>query len=206
MADIKKFLDQAGVSTLWSRITTKISEDVKSEADRAKLAEEKIAEDLGNLSELVGVLPEGTTAKDVVDYVNIKTAGIATDAALGELQSQLNGVQGEVSTIKGDYLKSTDKTELSDAITAEANRAKGIEGGLETRLATVEGDYLKGTDKTELQGNIDTVAGKVTTLIGEDSNKSVRTIANEELAKQLVAEGAAESLDTLAEIALPILR
>lgn len=44
-------------------------------------------------------------------------------------------------------------------------------------------------------------AAKVATLIGEDANKSVRTIANEELAKQLIAEGAAESLDTLQEIA-----
>lgn len=44
-------------------------------------------------------------------------------------------------------------------------------------------------------------AAKVATLIGEDANKSVRTIANEELAKQLIAEGADESLDTLQEIA-----
>ena len=42
---------------------------------------------------------------------------------------------------------------------------------------------------------------QVATLIGEDAGKSVRTIANEELAKQLIAEGAAESLDTLKEIA-----
>ena len=41
----------------------------------------------------------------------------------------------------------------------------------------------------------------VTTLIGEDAGKSARTIANEELAKQLIPENAQESLDTLAEIA-----
>lgn len=56
-------------------------------------------------------------------------------------------------------------------------------------------------DDTELVEKIDGVDAKVTTLVGEDANKSVRTIANEELAKQLVADGAAESLDTLAEIA-----
>lgn len=39
------------------------------------------------------------------------------------------------------------------------------------------------------------------TLIGEDTGKSARTIANEELAKQLIPEGAQESLDTLTEIA-----
>ena len=74
------------------------------------------------LAGLVGTLPEGTTAKDVVDYVNIKTAGIATDAALGELQNQLSGVQGEVATIKGDYLKGSDKTELEGKINAKADQ------------------------------------------------------------------------------------
>ena len=39
------------------------------------------------------------------------------------------------------------------------------------------------------------------TLIGTDTGKSVRTIANEELAAQLIPEGAQESLDTLTEIA-----
>lgn len=41
----------------------------------------------------------------------------------------------------------------------------------------------------------------VDTLIGTDTGKSVRTIANEELAAQLIPEGAKDSLDTLQEIA-----
>lgn len=41
----------------------------------------------------------------------------------------------------------------------------------------------------------------VDTLIGTDTGKSVRTIANEELAAQLIPEDAQESLDTLTEIA-----
>ena len=39
------------------------------------------------------------------------------------------------------------------------------------------------------------------TLIGEDTGKSARTIANEELTKQLIPESAKDSLDTLTEIA-----
>lgn len=42
---------------------------------------------------------------------------------------------------------------------------------------------------------------KVDTLIDNDDNKSVRTIANEELAAQLIPANAQESLDTLQEIA-----
>ena len=41
----------------------------------------------------------------------------------------------------------------------------------------------------------------VNTLVGTDTGKSVRTSANEELAAQLIPEGAQEALDTLAEIA-----
>lgn len=49
--------------------------------------------------------------------------------------------------------------------------------------------------------DISEIEEKINTLIGEDNNKSVRTIANEELVKQLIPEDAAESLDTLQEIA-----
>ena len=41
----------------------------------------------------------------------------------------------------------------------------------------------------------------VDALIGSDAGKSVRTIANEELAAQLIPESAQDSLDTLSEIA-----
>ena len=41
----------------------------------------------------------------------------------------------------------------------------------------------------------------VDTLIGSDAGKSARTIANEELAAQLIPEGAQEALNTLTEIA-----
>lgn len=130
----------------------------------AQTAADNAQADVDALELLVGTLPEGTSAKDVVDYVNVKTAGIATDAALGELQGQLSGVQGEVATIKGDYLKAADKTELQGKIDAEAERAAGVEGGLDTRVKAIEDDYLKGSDKEELQGNIDTVSGAVERL------------------------------------------
>lgn len=79
------------------------------------------------VSDLVGTIPEGATASTVVGYVDEKTAGIASDAALQALD------------------------------------------------------------------------GKVTTLIGSDTNKSARTIAAEETAK--IVAGADASYDTLKEIA-----
>ena len=71
---------------------------------------------------------------------------------------------------------------------AEGNHSHANKGELDL---IVSGDKAKW----------DAAAANTATLIGEDANKSVRTIANEELAAQLVAEGAKESLDTLGEIA-----
>ena len=72
---------------------------------------------------------------------------------------------------------------------------------------TVEGSVAKTVKdaktavEAEIQAHKDAVDGKLTTLIGTDVDKSVRKIANEELAAQLIPDGAKESLDTLQEIA-----
>ena len=90
MSDIKKFLDQSGVSTLWS----KVAENIAAEKARAEAAEatalkaaQDAKKDVDALETLVGVLPAGTTATTVVEYVNKKTEGIATSGALAELQA-----------------------------------------------------------------------------------------------------------------------
>ena len=44
------------------------------------------------------------------------------------------------------------------------------------------------------------INAKLATLIGDDTNKSVRTIALEELTKQLIPENAKDSLNTLQEV------
>lgn len=105
MADLKKFLDQAGVSTLWSRV----AEELAVEVARAKAAEEANAaaakaaqDDVDALETLVGVLPEGTTATNIVEYVNKKTEGIATSGALAELQTQVAEHESSLAVLEGD--------------------------------------------------------------------------------------------------------
>lgn len=98
------------------------------------------------------------------------------------------------------------ETDLDNALKAKINAAtegnhshdnKDILDGI-TAEKIAEWDAV--SDKAE-KTDLDTVDGKIGTLIGEDTGKSARTIANEELTKQLVPESARESLDTLAEIA-----
>ena len=136
-------------------------------ADAAAEAAAKAQGEVDALELVVGTLPEGTEATSVVDYVNKKTAGIATDAALGELNSQVAGLQTAVQGIQADYLTSEDKTELSDAVGAEKSRAEGIEAGLRTDVDAIKADYLKAADKTALQESIDGVADDVAEIAGD---------------------------------------
>lgn len=92
-------------------------------------------------------------------------------------QSDLETLAGRVSTLEA--APGYDDTALAARVTAN-----------ETAIAGKAS-----------QSDLTTLDGKVTTLIGSDTSKSVRTIANEELAAQLIAANADESLDTLQEIA-----
>lgn len=161
-----------------------------------------------------------TTAGQV--YVNDTTtleAHLATLAASADVQAlqQTVNALGELS--KKDKVSYADletalaalidgKAEAS-ALTEEINRAKAAEeaaaGAAATAQAAAEAAQAA-ADKAQgevdaVEGRMDTAEGKLTKLIGDDADKSVRTIANEELAAQLIGENAKESLDTLAEIA-----
>lgn len=79
-------------------------------------------------------------------------------------------------------------------LAALAYKANVSESDLDAALKAVIDAKAAASDVTALSNTVNT-------LIGADSSKSVRTIANEELAAQLIPENAQESLDTLAEIA-----
>ena len=72
-------------------------------------------------------------------------------------------------------------------LAALAYKAQISEADLDTALKAVLDGKASGAD--------------LATLIGTDAGKSARTIANEELTKQLITESAKDSLETLTEIA-----
>lgn len=176
MADIKKFMDRGGVSVLWS----KVAEKVKAEETRAKLAEQAALEaaqaaqkDVDDLEKLVGVLPEGTTATDVVDYVNKKTAGIATNAALAELQGQVTAAQGAIDTIEADYLKAADKAELQGNINTLTGVVETLRDGIDTDKVDGVKDLIAyveahGPEVTGMKDDIKANTDAITALQAED--------------------------------------
>lgn len=88
-------------------------------------------------------------------------------------------------------------------LSAMASRVEALEAGTydDTEVRGLISDNATAIAGKASQSDFNTLDGKVTTLIGSDTSKSVRTIANEELAAQLIPANAQESLDTLQEIA-----
>ena len=170
---------------------------------------DKVEEAIADLEEYVGTIPSGATATDIVGYVQEKTSGIATEGAMTELGNRVTAVEGDVATIKGDYLKASDKTalegkitEANNAVAAEQARAEGIEGGLRTDVDAIKADYLKAADKTELQDNIDEVAGAVELLtngVGTEEIDSVNELIAYVNAHGATVTGLQDGIDANAE-------
>ena len=139
----------------------------------------------------VGELKIGEeTFATVKAYVDKKTDGIATDAALETLTGRVTAGEGKIDKLNGDA-------------TTEGSVAKTVGDAIDALdLAnTYEAKGAKDADIKAAKDAADAAQADVDTLVGTDTGKSARTIANEELAKQLIPENANESLDTLAEIA-----
>nr|WP_290461590.1 hypothetical protein [Acutalibacter muris] len=172
----------------------------------------------------VGELKIGDeTFATVKAYVDKKTDGIATDAALETLTNRVSTAEGKLDTLNGD--KNTAGS-VAKAIADLQGDTEETVADVDARVCTIEDNYVDQYDidkaigdaigtnpdkktvaeliadaKTAATYDDTALSGKVDTLIGTDTGKSARTIANEELAKQLIPENADEALDTLAEIA-----
>lgn len=144
---------------------------------------------------------EGSVAKAVADAkAGLETKISAADAKAAGAQTAVDNLKTYVGTIPEDAKSKDVVSYVNEKTTGIATDASL--GALKKRVDTAEGDIKTAkADITALQGRADAVEGKVTALVGEDAGKSARTIANEELTKQLIPDGAKESLDTLQEIA-----
>lgn len=73
-----------------------------------------------------------------VDGVNSQVTALANRMATAE---------ADIDAIEADYLKAADKTELTEAIAAEAERADAAEKANAAAIKAIADDYLKGEDK-----------------------------------------------------------
>ena len=208
---IRKFLDLTGAQHLKDKIVEKIP---------TKISE--ITNDSGFIT--IDQVPEGAVASTTTPKMN-GTAAVGTEAGFSRgdhvhptdtTRAAASDLTAEVTRAKAAEAANASaaaeaKTAANNAQTA-ANNAQADVDALEGKVGAVtegktvvqmisDAQTAATYDDTQVKADLATVTGKVNTLVGADTNKSVRTIANEELAAQLIPEGAKESLDTLAEIA-----
>lgn len=142
-----------------------------------------------------GADAEGSVAKAVADAkAEVAAAAAAADAKAVAAQGAADDAKAAAAAVD----KKIGEVPEGSTVMAQIQAVKD---------ASYDDTEVRGLIRTNaddidaLEGRADAVEGKVTTLIGADASKSVRTIANEELTKQLIPDNANESLDTLQEIA-----
>ena len=139
MADIKKFLDQAGVSTLWSKVAEKVS----AEEARAKLAEEAAA-------------AAAAKAQEEIDALELYVGTIPTDEKYADITNIVAFIQKRAEEVLAAAQGGSSETAASVKAALEAyialNDPKVVQNTAD--IATIMGDYLKATDKAELAGDI----------------------------------------------------
>ena len=175
--DISGLIPKITGATVGNVITAKADGTVEDSgikaADLATKAEVKAVEDKADAN---------TASIDAINNVDtgiLKTAKDYADSKVKDL------ADGQVATNKSDIATMKGQIEALEAGTYDDTEIRGL---IQDNADAIE------AHKTAIDS-------KVTTLVGSDTDKSVRTIANEELVAQLIPEGAKESLDTLQEIA-----
>lgn len=188
----KKYLDLAGLQSYHAKITKKIDD-----ADKVlDLAIQKVAGDLTAevtnrenadkaINDKIGTVAEGKTVAQMIEE-----AANAAGKANEDLEKRVKANEDNIAAINdaSTGILKTAKDYADAEIKKEADRAKLAE-------------KANADDIDALEGRATTLETNVNTLIGTDANKSVRTIANEELAAQLLSGDAEADFKTLQELA-----
>lgn len=169
-------------------------------------------------SEVIGTdddTADSNTIKGAKKYADSLDAAMDTrvdalEAAVGEggsvatqITAEIQKLDKEDAAVDGQYVSAVSEADGIITVTRAAlpdySNIYDAKGAAAQALTDAKA-YADGLD-IAMDARMDTAESKLTTLIGSDADKSVRTIANEELAAQLIPETAKESLNTLQEIA-----
>lgn len=181
---------KADISTLQTNAST-LRSDLTDEIATRETSDSTFAADISEINTRTANLYGGVADEF---YIMDSTGNIifkvdengTTSTNFNTLDGDLNATIADAAQLRADLETETAEREAADgSLTTDISE-------LNTRLA----------NETNARSESDeAINSKLTTLIADDADKSVRTIANEELAAQLIPEGAQESLDTLKEIA-----
>ena len=187
----KKFLSYEGLKSYNEKIQAKIdaADEVLDKAIQ-KVAGDLTAEvtNRENADKAINDKIGDTEGKTVVKL--IEDAASAASTANENLAKRVAANEEAITTINDPTsgILKTAKGYADAEIAKEKSRAEAAE-------------QQNANDIDALEGRATTLETNVNTLIGTDANKSVRTIANEELAAQLLSGDAEADFKTLQELA-----
>ena len=151
MADIKKFLDQAGVSTLWNRITTELENKAYNDSELRNL----IKTNTDAITILNGdSAVEGSVSKKVAEGIASVIAG--ADASFDTLKEIADWIVNDTTGAASMANKISALETLVGNITVATQIANAIEAALK----------IDGVDKYALASDLTALAERVTTLKG----------------------------------------
>ena len=151
MADIKKFLDQAGVSTLWNRITAELENKAYNDSELRGLI--KANTDAITILNGDGAV-EGSVTKKVAEGIASVVAG--ADASFDTLKEIADWIVNDVTGAASMANKITALEGLVGSTAVATQIANAIEAALK----------IDGVDKYALASELTALAGRVATLEG----------------------------------------
>lgn len=193
MADLKKFLDQAGVSTLWTRVAEEVAkvdakaaknaEDILSQGNRLTVAEGKIdalekgtyddTEVRGLIADNVEAIGVNTAAIATLNG-NAETAGsvahTATAIAAAKVAEIVANADADFDTLKeiADWIlnDTTGAADMANDIKALQDMMVGVDTTVVAEIVDAIDMALKvdGVDKYALAADLTALTGRVETL------------------------------------------
>ena len=217
MADLKKFLDQGGVSTLWSKIADKVAAEearAKAAEEAAAVAAKKAQDEVDALEAYVGVIPADYTESNIVAFIQKRAEEIlaaaqggssetaasvkaALDAYIALNDPKVSKNTNDIADIAADYLTSVDKAELANSIADNAGAIADIDAALK---AAIENDGAGLDSIKELASWIEE-HGEDAAAYAAAIDALEALVGNETVAKQIETAIAAEALDQYAKTA-----
>ena len=207
MADIKKFLDQTGVSTLWTRIMEKFGEAQETIDDLVTIAGSN-AYEIKGMKEQIDVLEKGTyddtevrnlinTNADAIAILNNGAESIgsvahtATTIAAAKVAEIVANADASFDTLKeiAEWIlnDTTGAANMANNIAALQAQMVGIDETVVAKIATEITAALKieGVDKYALASDLSALAGRVKAIedAGYQNAAQVGSAIDAEIAK-----------------------
>lgn len=164
-----------------------VQDKLDEEVTRAKAAEDsnkiltETAQATANANKsYIGTIPEDATATNIVGYIQEKTSGVVTSEDLDELTNRVTSAETDIDNIQKDYLKSADKTELSDAISVEATTARAAEKANADAIDVVKDDVSTNENAIATLNGNSSVEGSVDKKIAVAINEFATQISDDD--------------------------